>query len=480
MADITYNNIDISGATNLVTFTDVPNILKVSDITGGTKARVTLSFSGDMSTVTTGDAQFYITIFDETITNILNYNSAANKSFYVSTSTTSTAASVTRALRNCPNIAANFIVQNNDNVVTLIARDYGSIIVGNNPYSTNILSAFLTITVNDGYSLSDLQGALIDVDVYKDEEYVTTLEKNWYDGEAAFDVSPVLTTISKHGFTTPYTFRISSIKDGEFTELATSETNYTIPAYMCNQGEKYLFLSGASIAMNASRGSAKTSDNNTILYVYENTIPISYYAHNIGGMTIIIDYIDSAYNILYTTSEAWTKPYSSNKMFEFEFQLDEHYFNQSTYVDLTMGGKTFRFNVIKPFKMTEYCQRILWRNSYGGVSFFDFTGQKSETRNLEAMTYEKNIFDYYDTTKNELEKMYDNDVEYQVTLNSHLMEKDGIYVFNDLMQSTDIWTIVNGQEYGIIIDSVSVEEQNQNDIYEATVKFHYSQKPSLV
>ena len=32
--------------------------------------------------------------------------------------------------------------------------------------------------------------------------------------------------------------------------------------------------------------------------------------------------------------------------------------------------------------------------------------------------------------RNELEKVYDNDVEYQVTLRSHLFEEDGKYVFN--------------------------------------------------
>ncbi len=482
MADITYNNLDISGATNLCTFTGIPNILKVSDITGGTKATITLSFSGNMSTVTTGDAQYYITIYNETITNILNYDAAANKSFYISTANTSTAASVTRALRNCPTIAANFIVQNNGNVVTLTARDYGSIFVGNSTnYTTNISSTFLTITATDGYSYSDLQGALIDVDIYSNDEYVTTLEKNWYDGEAAFDVSPVLTTISKQGETVPYTFRISTIKNGEYTVIDNIDTNYTAVGYMCNQGAKYLELDRVRVAMNVSRGTQKTVDNNTILYIYDTTLPISFYVDNdTGGMGIQVDYLDSAFNNIYTYTSTWRKPYQSSKLYELNLTLRTPSFKASSYVDLTIGTVKYRFNVIKPFKATEYNQRILWRNSYGGVSFFDFTGQKSETRNLETMTYQKNIFDYYDASRNELEKIYDNDVDYQVTLKSHLMEKDGIYVFNDLIQSSDVWTVVNGQEYGIIIDSVSVEEQNQNDIYEATVKFHYSQKPSLV
>ena len=76
--------------------------------------------------------------------------------------------------------------------------------------------------------------------------------------------------------------------------------------------------------------------------------------------------------------------------------------------------------------------------------------------------------------------IYDNKIKYSVTLKSHLFENDGKYVFNDLMQSPEVWTEINGQQYAIIIDTVSVEETDRNNIYEATVKYHYSQEPSLI
>ena len=118
---------------------------------------------------------------------------------------------------------------------------------------------------------------------------------------------------------------------------------------------------------------------------------------------------------------------------------------------------------------------------YGGISFFDFTGTKTETRDLDVMTYEKNIFDYYTSDMNDLEKVYDNTVKYTVTLKSHLFEKDGKYIFNDMLQSPVAWVIRNSEKYAIIIDSINVEEtSNNNDIYEATLKYHYSQEPSLI
>ncbi len=479
MATITLNNLE-SGNT-LICFTDVPNILKVSDSTGGTKANLTLSFSGDLSAVVTGDGQFYITVMGETITNVLNYNNAANKSFYISSSLASTAASVARALRNCPTIAANFIVENNVNGdVVITAREYGSIL-GNDSSRTNIPDTYLEIGGQDGSAYSDLNGAMIMVDVYENyDNYVTTLEKNWYNGECAFNLSPVLTTISKHGETTLYNYRVSSMKNGVYSVLETSDNHYATVGYKCNQSANYFTSSGLNVALNVSRGESKGTTNNTILYLYENVIPISVYANNIGGMGVQIDYLDGAYNIIHTYSSTWRKPWQNSILYDLTYTLEQPFFGQATYIDLTLSTFKYRFTVIKPFKANEYHQRIYWRNCYGGIQFFDFTGQKSETRNLEVMTYQKNIFDYYDASRNELEKIYDNDVEYEVTLKSHLMEKDGIYVFNDLMQSSDVWTTVNGQEYGIIINSVSVEEQNQNDIFVATVKFKYSQKSSLV
>lgn len=129
--------------------------------------------------------------------------------------------------------------------------------------------------------------------------------------------------------------------------------------------------------------------------------------------------------------------------------------------------------------MTEHCQRIYFRNSYGGISFFDFTGAKSETRDFELQTYNKNNFDYYTSDVNEREMLYDNDTKYTYTLKSHLIEGDARWIFNDMAQSPYLWTEINGQTYAIILDSISVDEVSTcNNIYEATIKYHLSQKPS--
>lgn len=482
MATITYNNRSIGNASNLVTFTDIPNILKVTDASGGTKQTISLTFNGNLAGVVHTDP-WTITIQGETISSVDTFDKAINKSFFVSTSNNTTAASAARALRNCPNIAALYTVQQYQNGIILTARDIGSFTV---TVDSNISSTYLTRIVTQGSSQSQLVGSKINVDIYNGSDYITTLEKNFYNGEAAFNMSPVLTTFAKRGKTEPYLFRLNTIsQSGDYQVLGTIGNNFICQGYMCNQGQKYLELYNYEVvAQNFFRGDEKQSWNNTLLYVYGNTIPFSFYTKSTSMSRIDVTYRDSAFNAVGGLD--WND--------EDAHAIGDNYL-VTTYIPLTnMPSSTFyvdvkfesqadfvRYNVIKPLKATEYYQRIYWRNSYGGVSFFDFTGAKTETRDLETTTYQKNIFDYYTDPRNELEKVYNNEIKYNVTLKSHLFENDGKYIFNDLAQSPEVWTEINGETYAIIMESVSVDELNdRNNIYEATVRYRYSMTPSII
>lgn len=492
--NITYNNMGVGAANNIVTFTDVPNILTVSDTDNGSFAKFTIKFKENLGSIVTKDSEYYITFLGETITNTVSPGSSVNRYFYIGSVNNVTAAYAARAFRNCPTIAANFKVENSGSTVKLTARAVGSVWGGmSNYYLTNIPSEYIEVTAIDGSASSDLYGARIDVDIYSEDAsgsfYVTSLEKNYYGNECAFDLSPVLTTLAEIGTTKPYTMNVTSLKDDTYSTLAEFDYNYIAQGYMVNQGNKYIDLNNTSLlfAQNVNRGESRAFENNTLLYIYGTTIPFSFYSHNNAGMNISIDYRDSDGSLLETYSGyTWRNTDSSKKLWDYTVDLAfntamKERFKQSYFIDLTIGSsKTIRYNVIKPLKATEYYQRILWRNSYGGISFFDFTGQKSETRDFDLSTYQKSIYGYYTDYRNELDKIYDNDVKYTVTLKSHLFENDGKYVFNDLIQSPEVWTVINGEEYAIILDSVSVEETDRNNVYEATVKYHYSQKPSII
>lgn len=479
MATISYNNRSTSSASNLITFTDVPNILKVSDTYSGSKQIISLIFNGNLSSVTPPNGHWTITIQGESITSVDSFSKAVNKNFFISSSNNSTAASCARALRNCSSIIANYTVEHSGNEVELVARDIGNFQV---TVWSDISTTYLTRTITQGSSSSSLYGCKIDVDVFHGSQYLTTLEKNFYKGECAFDMSPVLATLAERGKTVSYSMKISTInQSGLYSEIGNIPTNYITQGYMVNQGRKYIPLSDSLIvAQNYSRGTEKDQSNNTLLYVYGNSIPFSFYSQG-NSVGIDIHYLNSALETVGGADYNYTKT-SSDFLANTEIPLSNTLLRDSFYVDIEIEqtGETIRYNVIKPIKAAEYYQRILWRNSYGGISFFDFTGQKTETRDLDVETYQKSIFDYYTDPRNELEKVYDNKVKYTVTLKSHLFENDGKYTFNDLLQSQEVWTEMNGQQYAIVIDSVSVDETDRNNIYEATVKYHYSQSPSLI
>ena len=482
--NITYNG--LNNPTSIITFTDVPNILKIKEDNYGMNTSVSLTVNNTLYGATTTDGQWKITFLGETISNVVDPARAINKLFVVMPTAADTAYSIARALRNCPTVSANYTVMTNNNVVTITSKIIGKIINGRwtSYFQTNIPWSHLNWAYQDGLTSAQLYQSKIDVDIYNNGEYVTTLEKNYYNGECAFDLSPVLTTFAKIGSAVPYSFEVRSVggldRDGVISLLGTITGNYISVGYMVNQGAKFLDNTIFNIAQNMSRGKDREFENNMLLYLYEPSIPISFYRGNSGGMDINIYYKDSAFNTFYTQTTTWRNTDSSKVLIDMTLQLSPSIFRQAFYIDVNLGGRVVRYNVIRPVTMTEYSQRIYWRNSYGGVSFFDFTGQRSETRDFELTTYQKSIYDYYDDPKNELEKIYDNNVKYTVTLKSHLFENDGKYIFNDLIQSPEVWTVINGETYAIILDSVSVDEVNQNDIYEATVKYHYSMEPSII
>lgn len=475
---ITLNNIE--QPTNMVCLTDIPNILKVKEESGGTKTVLTLTFTNDFYLIVTYDHQFRIRINGDTIENVMNGSDVYNKNFIAAASTTSTAASVARALRNCPNVYATFNIQQQDNRVILESRKYGNVRTN---VSTNIPNIYMSYSTVSGTAYSDLDGKLIDVDIYQNgsngEEYVTTLEKTFANGEAAFDLSPVLTTFADKFTANAYNLRVSSFSDGTYNQLGTLSNNYISIGYMCNQGERYIINGGIFFAQNVQRGTARDVYNNMPLYLYGNTIPMSFYAYNTGGMNITVEYLDSAYNVLTSDTQTWRNTDSSRPLKQYTVELNPRFMNNTFYVDVTLGNDKIRYNVIKPINMTEGYTRLNWINEYGGQSFFDFCAERDDARTLTIETYRKNIFDYYENDMNELELSYDNRVEYTVTVNSHLIENDGKYIFNSLIQSPYIWTEINGEKYVVLLDDVSVDETEQNNVYKARVRFHYSQEPSI-
>lgn len=474
----------LSNPSNIVCLTDIPNIVKLADEDYGTYAQVQMIFDGTLKDETYSDGQWQITIMGNTITNVMNYQNAVGRTFYVSQEGSGTAASVAKALRNCPTIFSTFKINNDLTTVYLKAREKGSII-GNNFITTNISDQYFEYHATDGTSTTELTNALIDVDVIGqdengDDDYITTLEKTFANGVAAFNISPVLTTMAELGKAKPFKLQISKLKNGEYTIISTIMNNFVSVGFKCNQGDNYIPLADGSLtlAQNVLRGNSATGDetNKMPLYVAEPTIPISFYVKNMGGMNITIDYLDSAFNITHTDTTTWRNSDSSRILKDHVVELDGRYFTSAHYVDVSLGEQyKLRYQVIKPLNASGYSYRIYWRNEYGGISWADMSGDKIVSNTLEQELYKKQAFDYYVTDELGLERQYSSDVDETVTLQSHLMVKDGTYIFESLLKSPKAWIVENDKKHIIIIDRINLEDVEE-DIYRVSVTYRKSKE----
>ena len=480
--EITLNGLSNPG--NLLCFDGVPNIIKVTDTdSGGTYSSINLAFKTGLTA--TGDSQYSITILDNTITNVLNPANAVGQNFFIASDPASTAYSVARALRACPNVTANYRVTSVNSQLQLSALQKGSIFY---QYAisaqTNIPSTYLTLTARDGTSTSTLANANVSVELVVGGRTVTIMNKNAQQNgnnvEVAFDISSALGSRAEYGKLSTFLYDIKLLDNtGTYTSLyyGTMYNGFT-HGYKTKDSYNYLNLSSTpQIALAVDRGTSRNVFNNTILYVYDNTIPLTVYISSVS-VGYSITYYDSAFNVLGTGSGSTSV---SNRMADFTINLNPTYFTPNCfYVDVTIGNDTVRYNVIKPLRMTEENTRLYWRNEYGGVQFFDFTGQKSQTDEREEDIYHigNAIFDYYSTDEKRYEGVYNINVNERINVSSHLIEKSGIWQFDSLIRAKNVWTVIDGVKYGVVVDSVSVEETEQNDVYRANVTFHTAELQS--
>lgn len=493
----TINGFD-NGDNNFIFLTGIPNIITVKDIDINYAAQVptiTLTFSST-TLANKDDGRYSIDIMGEVISSVKYFENAINKNFWISpTSNASTAASVAKALRNCQTIAAYFTIENNSNVVTIKGRKIFETTINvaaiDNVDGSSI-SSFIAASVIDGQDLSDLSNANVSVDIYSgnSNDYVTTLEKICPETEVSFNISPVLTSIAEYGRTNKFTYQISYVtNDGAYSIVNDKNdyANHVQIGYMINQGygrgNKQIDASEAMVAQNVQRGDSNpTFENHTLLYIYGDTLPISFFKGNYGGGNITITYRDSAYQEIGSATTTWQSMDSTNKMQEITLNLAngqpyQYYFNNAFYIDIDLGiGQQLRYNVIKPLKAAEGYTRLYFRNSYGGISFVDLTGKEQNSNAIEnEKTYQKNIYDYQTTDYTETDIIYSKGIKSDITIKSHLFEKDGKWVYDDLLKASNVWLYINDEQYNVIVDSIQIEETDNNNIYEATVKIKFKQ-----
>lgn len=461
---LTYNG--QASPQGMITLTNVPNILTIqsSSVTGNNSVlKITIN---DLTKIDPNNT-YYITINGLTIT-----SGNVGNNFYISNSNTganqiAVAHSIAKSLRSVG--LTNYEIYQEisqgilTNVVIVEAREVGELyeITFDSNLGAAILYGNYVGTTSDEFA-----GGRINIDVYSGSDYITTLEKSYYKEKTDFNVSDVLKSISRYDFLVPYTLFIYSQIGNQVTNLGRVSATSAI-GYMVNQGEKFL-NTYPMFAQNVSRGTS--SPSKMVLYTYLSTIPVTIYSDDVVE-TVNITYYDSS---LQQIGTGFSNVNIYNGIGQSDIALNSNLFNSAYYVDLSLeNGQIIRYNVIKPVDANSRCQRVYYHNSYGGVSFFDFTGQITENHKVDNDTYTKNIYDYYRETTLEQIKIYDKETTINVTMKSHLMERSAVWQFNDLLGSYDVWTNINGVDYKIIVTDCKVDE-TETGVWEATVTYTYS------
>lgn len=495
---ITLNGIE--NPNNIITFTNCPTILTVSDSWTGTRARSVINVA-NLSSARTPE-EYTISVGDYIIRGTGDLTKSVGNRFYLTSSNTLAnrvlvARKIVDAISSLGGITMSYRVwQDSDTngqllprvIVEAISVGIDNVIIRiNDPMPSGIV----TIDSTMGSISSIFNGSItnkIHVDIYKNNipenringttwtrgSFIAQLEKAVWGGNVSFDLSSIFNTESEIGTLSEYEMIIYSEVDGNITALGDLKNIYATPGYFVNQGGAFIpKFTGCYLAQNVSRGNSVGGVNQSILYVYYNSIVFSLYADiSMGTVECTIDYLNNSQTSLGTEKQ---NIFCGNNLNTFTLSLNQFFLQQSSYVDLTIPniGK-LRYTVVRPIHATDEIQRIYWTNSYGGTSFFDFTGTRTEERKTDIETYERSLYDYYTSNRQELKKIYSKEVKITVTLTTHNIVKDGTWQLFDLQNSYNAWTTVNGKEYAIHITDIQVDETDVAGIYTAQIEYEYS------
>lgn len=507
--EITFNN--LTNSSNIICLSGVPNILT---FTGSSTTNTYAEYRFNYTTIINIEVntQYNINFGDYNITSTFDENNVGGTTFWLPQFNSYdnqmfSCHTIVRAFRNVPFIAANFNVWLSDGddgsmnpIVYIKAKKPGKNFNVN--VSTDLPSSTYswTRTVNGGTNDQMLQGKSnrIMCDIYKyvtpapfgdpsfsyqdPKDFITSLEKNYYGEPVSFNVTPVLNTLlSEDNYEDMQQFIIGvyGFSDKKLVFAEQTFPMYITNGYLCNFSQPFInTINQNFFAANVSRGAERTQYNKTYLYTYYPSLVFSVYSASAAIVKGYVDYYDSAENRIASIEHDVVKT-EGTTLKTYTIALDAQKFSQSSYVDLTVQGVgVIRYNVIKPINATneEEVRRVYWYNEYNGVSFFDFTGERTETRKENLEYYEKQDFDFYnETNSREKKKIYDKTIDIEVKHTSHYIDKNGIYLFYSLQNSKRAWIELNDIRYYINITNLEISESNNTShIFTARITYEYS------
>lgn len=504
--EITFNN--LTSSRNIICLSGVPNILT---FTGSSTTNSYAEYQFQFTTILNVEINttYNINFGEYNITSTFNEDNVGGTTFWLPQFNSYenqlySCYTIVKAFRNVPFIAANYDVWLDDDedgtmlpIIHIKAKKYGSNF--NVSVTSDLPSEIYTWsrTVDGGTNDAMLQGKknkiICDLYRYKtpaqfgdvqlsDTEYVTSLEKNYYGKSVSFNVTPLLNTLlsdEDYEDMQQFKFDIYGFSDKKLVLGEQTSPMYITNGYLCNFSQPFISsVNGNFLAANLSRGDYREQYNNTYLYTYYPTLVFSVYTSTGSFVSGYINYVDSANNVIASLEHSISRT-DGETLKTYTIQLDNTYFRQSAYIDLMIPNVGYvRYNVIKPINAANETEvrRIYWYNEYNGVSFFDFTGERTETRKEDITTYEKQEFDFYnETNSREKNKVYEKKVGIEVKHTSHYIDKNGVYLFYSLQNAKRAWLELNGIRYYISITNLGISETNNTShIFSVRITYEYS------
>lgn len=505
--EITFNN--LTSSSNIICLSGVPNILT---FTGSSTTNRYAEYEFKFTTISNIDVnkRYNINFGEYNITSTFDEGNIGGTTFWLPQFNSYenqlySCHTIVRAMRNIPFIAANFNVWLDDDgdgtmspIVHIKAKKQGKNF--NVTVSSDLPSSVYTWsrTVNGNTNDAMLQGKTnkIICDLYKyktpapfgsnslsDREYITSLEKNYYGQPISFDVTPVLNTLldeENYEDMQQFNFDVYGFSDKKLVLGEQTSNMYITNGYLCNFSQPFINTINTNFfAANVARGDDREQYNNTYLYTYYPTLVFSLYSvSNVNITKVNIRYVNSAGTVITTINTNVSKT-SGRTLKTYTVALNETYFKQSTYIDLVVPNVgNIRYNIIKPINAANEIEvrRIYWYNEYNGVSFFDFTGERTESRKESIDYYEKQEFDFYnETNSREKTKVYNKKVNIEVKHNTHYIDKNGVYLFYSMQNAKRAWIELGGIRYYISITNLEVSETNNTShIFTAKITYEFS------
>lgn len=459
--DVRFNNQENNG---LVLFDGVPNILTVSDLGyGGTKARLIINLNDAIPEV--GNT---ITIKGETITAVNSQSSASSRQFGISGTTQAICNNISGALKSVTSIVSAYNVTFTATSVIITAYGYGESF--KIEYDSDIQGIeFEYDAPSQGSSAKSVNVAI----TVNNPTVTANLSKTIASDKVSFDLSPVLSSLSEYGIGKPVQINTTvSDVEGEITALRPFYQTVVKGGHIKGQPD---YMHGDFFAVPVQGAPDRDVHNNVALYAAQGSnIPVSYYTTSGGDLSARVQLLDSGYSVIDRLTLNLTA--EANTFVEFVAPSNFTDNPSAWYVSVILpNDDVIRYNIIRNGFYRE-AVRLYWRTSMGGINFFDFTGERSDTTEIstEVVYDEGSAYGYYSD-----EYRYDSRVRLSktkktYTVNSHVMEGIGLSVMDDLASSPLVWIEENGRKNVIIISKAEKQRVAANDTWRIRVQYYYS------